>query len=591
MRIIILTLSLLLFQFDHGNAQSGRPWFSSASNMVGNLPPIQSQRVNALRSHPLTRSLLPIQIEPLQTVQQQGMLIISLPNEPRRYPFQLYSIKYESEEDYEVRGNLNLPNFEGELHVMMRKGAMLGALTINDRYFDILDLDQGNYYLREYEDITQSPTACNGPNETTVIDKASITEVARTEGINNPVVTVLVLFTPEADINYDIPLRAEMDISDLNQILENSRIGTDELKFELVGVYPWEHDESYYPDEDLTDLKDDNYVASIRESLKADIVVAYTERRNLLSNNLTYQGATAQAFLDSEQAHAIVDIDFSVQKYNFAHFVFHMFGCDHSSDGDGPSWAHAFEFWAWDFIIKRWYRTVVSSSDYKGIMHISNPYVNYKGKATGWSPLHNNARQVREAAPILCEYRSFPPTFTAFIQGPSSGTPDFPLTWTVGTSNCNGTPTIRWETSTDGFNFQVSGYGESFTYSLPYENDLYIRIKAKCDNQVYTDYLTVVNTSYGCTYCSEILQREASQKLPFELYPNPAREEVQLKFTIPIQGTYQIQILSITGKKVYHAQYEAPLNTISLPSLPSGGYQVQLISENESYIRTLWIRK
>jgi hypothetical protein len=74
-----------------------------------------------------------------------------------------------------------------------------------------------------------------------------------------------------------------------------------------------------------------------------------------------------------------------------------------------------------------------------------------------------------------------------------------------------------------------------------------------------------------------------------ELYPNPARDVVTLKTTIPAKS---VVILDITGRSMYSSQeMESDLIRIDLSGLPSGLYLVKIQTETGEFIRKLQLKR
>jgi hypothetical protein len=80
----------------------------------------------------------------------------------------------------------------------------------------------------------------------------------------------------------------------------------------------------------------------------------------------------------------------------------------------------------------------------------------------------------------------------------------------------------------------------------------------------------------------------------FSIYPNPAVEQVNMSFNMEQSGNIDIQIFNINGQKIISKSYnnlQKGQNSLTLPisSLDTGIYQVQLMSDSYSTVKSLQI--
>lgn len=114
-------------------------------------------------------------------------------------------------------------------------------------------------------------------------------------------------------------------------------------------------------------------------------------------------------------------------------------------------------------------------------------------------------------------------------------------------------------------------------------------------NGSYTVVLTAINGNCTSTATFEIsieVGMEETQAINFEVYPNPAAEQVLVAFENNSIGT--LNILDATGRLVY-TQTFSEVGSILLPvnvsMLSSGSYTVQLINADQVGVKRLLIRK
>jgi hypothetical protein len=114
-------------------------------------------------------------------------------------------------------------------------------------------------------------------------------------------------------------------------------------------------------------------------------------------------------------------------------------------------------------------------------------------------------------------------------------------------------------------------------------------------NGNYSVVLTAINGNCSSTATFEIAIEvgiEEANKMSFEVYPNPASEQVIVAFENNTSAS--LHILDATGRLVYTQQINE-VGTMLLPvdvsELASGSYTVQLINANQVGVKHLLIRK
>lgn len=114
-------------------------------------------------------------------------------------------------------------------------------------------------------------------------------------------------------------------------------------------------------------------------------------------------------------------------------------------------------------------------------------------------------------------------------------------------------------------------------------------------NGSYTVVLTAINGNCTSTTSFEIsieVSLEESNKMQFEVYPNPAAEQVLVAFENNSNGV--LNILDATGRLVYTQQFNevgAVLIPLNVSGLSSGSYTIQLINAELVGVKNLLIRK
>ena len=114
-------------------------------------------------------------------------------------------------------------------------------------------------------------------------------------------------------------------------------------------------------------------------------------------------------------------------------------------------------------------------------------------------------------------------------------------------------------------------------------------------NGTYTVVLTAINGNCTNTATFEIsieVGMEEAAQMQFEVYPNPAAEQIIVAFENTTAGT--VNILDATGRLVQTQDFNevgSILLPINVSDLASGSYTVQLINADQVGVKRLLIRK
>ena len=83
-------------------------------------------------------------------------------------------------------------------------------------------------------------------------------------------------------------------------------------------------------------------------------------------------------------------------------------------------------------------------------------------------------------------------------------------------------------------------------------------------------------------YENIILTTNEHQDIEFQLYPNPANEQITIEFG-NYSTKYQVEILDILGRKVFHSEIQG-MGVINTATLSLGTYLVKIHSENKATV-------
>ena len=136
------------------------------------------------------------------------------------------------------------------------------------------------------------------------------------------------------------------------------------------------------------------------------------------------------------------------------------------------------------------------------------------------------------------------------------------------------------------------GYGE-YLFSWKPGNSLDDDTKANPDAspEETTDYVLTVTDSLKCTDRDTVNVSVEVTNLPvihgeeLAIYPNPARNVLNIEFPANLQGNYKIELIALTGKTVYSDRCnisQGRVKQLPLGNIPSGIYMVEISNEKES---------
>jgi photosystem II stability/assembly factor-like uncharacterized protein len=98
-----------------------------------------------------------------------------------------------------------------------------------------------------------------------------------------------------------------------------------------------------------------------------------------------------------------------------------------------------------------------------------------------------------------------------------------------------------------------------------------------------TEGMVLIYAGQGSALTTSINKKEIVSKDYFSIYPNPARESIQIKYSNQAVNSGEVQIFDLTGKNVFSKScFSLNDESISLPLLSKGIYFVRLITKDFS---------
>ncbi|MCA6436389.1 MAG: T9SS type A sorting domain-containing protein [Bacteroidetes bacterium] len=532
--------------------------FTALTNITAsNLNPTQLTLYNKIVSHNIYTSINFISIADIQTLAPMGKLNVNLPSIGiDNIPFEMSKVEFNNPFDFNWIGNQYVyddsVNTYGSINLIKSREKFIGHITLDNKSYEIFDLTGGVQVIAVTNLNLFSPDECATGNRVSSV-AASANQGPCADGKSK----VLVFFTPSAQsVESDINGRVALAMSQLNQNWANSSISNN---LTLVGVQPINFSETGNISNDLNTLKSLSNVTSLRNSLKAEIVIFLTN-----GNYGGIMGLAGGINANFNETFAIVDVTSSTTgRFTFAHEVNHLFGARHDND-PSPSNEHGHIFktgtgwFGWGGVTRKTVMVVIPAGESR-IEHTSNPNVNFMNVPTG-VPFHNNAAQVNAMKTQIGGYYPdpIPATFNFSVFKAGCGN-----NWACYAEICNGTPyTYNWFWSPNGFLWIPGGSGFFTLVNVPVNNGLIkCEVRDPLNNLIFSLQKNVVKIGFCQGFAfrnSNIINNESNVEESVNLYsgsiktiPNPNSGN----FNIEINSNFSeenvlIVLTDISGKIV-----------------------------------------
>ncbi|HLF63683.1 MAG TPA: zinc-dependent metalloprotease family protein, partial [Saprospiraceae bacterium] len=367
------------------------------------------------------------------TLQDDNYIEITIPGRNLTKEFRGTYVEFDTIGNYSWTGELMTNGIPASWDTTSTEYGYLTILRREERVFGEIKLDTISYQIRDLTDSLnalieigegQFAETCAMVDSTgSGIQNSSSNTDFETRSTTVCPVSILVLYTEAAaEENPDIDDVAELAFFNTHQTLRVSHVSAMDLRFMLkgiVGITNEEWEESEDLEFDRLDVALDDEIIDYRIEYNADIVVVLTASvYDEGGGAVTAIGETEENDVD---AYAIVEAAGANERfYAFAHEVFHLFGCRHETEDLCPSIFDNTETIAHGYIVKKkpflapqptYYHTVMAvclkdmaPNQVNQTMHISNPEVKFKRKATGKDGTHFNVLQLRQEACRVSNY-------------------------------------------------------------------------------------------------------------------------------------------------------------------------------------------
>lgn len=577
----------------------------------------QAGRKQKLLDLPTTKSLQLIQINALDTAQDQGNVLVVLPGSTDSLIFQVQYVRTDTTGDYNWFGELSTVETcpdsaevsslsdcrDGNLLLMRQDGNVFGEMQVDSVYYHIKDLGDGLTALVKLDPDAFEENFCAMPLDSLVIDDDVVSD--RNSASACPV-RLLVLYTEAALAAHpDIEQIAQVGVLTTRFSLSRSAIPEARLRIELAGIQAL-NDQEFKESNDIRydrlSLPGNAPIANLRSHYKADLVVILTDA--VYAN----AGGSVTAFGDAEvhadSAFAIVEAPSVGLPYlGFAHEVGHLFGARHEgtdlcAGGDNTGLAHAHgmqfnkKFEALFIFYERKYRTVVTGcllGSVRVIHNYSNPHIRYSNKPTGRVNKNDNARTLRDAACRIASY-VVSNEVQVFVKGPGTAcTGSSVILQALMANEPSGPFTYYWETSYDGFTWFGGSTGGFYTVSMPATpgRRIFVRLTVTGPGGLHVWvawHEITASTSVDGVPCmiepESLPPIQVDSELRLLVHPNPTNGQISLTLENMITGRLNLVVHDSYGRDIYQSNHldseEGILRLhLDLSRLPAGMYWIR----------------
>ncbi|MBI9033330.1 MAG: zinc-dependent metalloprotease [Bacteroidales bacterium] len=608
--IIITLLGLLLISVTQTFAQKD---FIQIVDPAGvKLDRKQLNIVNNLQNATTTSSLQFITLGNPALHISNGNLTVNLPGQGA-FTAHVRDFEFESPSDYKWYGVF--PETTGSITLFCESGNIFGHIRADGIEYDIQKIGTYNILIK-YDtaalngaDLSVEPTF----DDQVIVEQQSMSnklaEVTSETRTTTGLVRVLFLYT-SGSLTYtaNINNTATMAINNLNTAVQNSDIGYYDLHFAKAGVVLMPNFVESYDEEnpyaDLHFVRNSPVAKSLRDQYEADVVI--------LLPKPVYPPYYGCAFVGPSEnsAYGLVEITHATSAFTFEHEVGHLFGCRHQraefSNPTGYAYGYKYETGAW-FWENKW-MTIMHQNMWGGeherIAYFSSPLVEWDDEATG-TTIEDNRRQLIEQGHTLENFRSYNTPPQVYIFGPAFGNNAGEYTWTANVSGGQGPFTYLWEYGYDGFIYNgVVSTDQSFTYPLPADADLYLKLTVTDANQTTgVDFHVTINLDTPPPLAPELsVDPVAEQKKvtinsekissieqnnKISIFPNPAIDNITVSYRINAKSSIEINIVDLNGNTIMKlneglrekGNYKTQ---IVLDEIPSGIYTLIMKTNEES---------
>lgn len=546
-------------------AQSNADFFSLVSIDANTLQLTQRNKLDILERGGRNKSIQLVTIANLAQHQREGYFIFKLPGVQERLISKATHIEIKSDRDFSWSGVLE--EIPGTITLISQDGELFGHIAVDDRKFELYPLGNELYALAEIDPGFLAGDECVSPPPVEKSDDSSSGYESSRFVDCSKHARVLVLYSANAENSVpNIINTAWLALHQTNDAFRNSGIfGDAYVQAGMAGPFSINFSETGDIWEDVQSLANMSNVQTLRTNHGADLVILLT------GDNYGPYGVVRDIGPNDATSYAIVRATAATGAYTFAHELGHLFGgrhqqCSMWNNGgcdDSTAYAHGYGF-KYGFLGLTKRSTIMHQlrDSHPRILYFSNPNITYDGQPTGKVNKNHNAKQLWDEALNVAAFRPYIGTLSASVDVKVHH-PGFKQYTCEAVSICGVAPhTYEWRISYDGFNYgSVISMEGSFTFTNPTCADVYVWLKIfSSDSQQADKFFTLSHMDEGCEdqrrrVEQEVLQSEGMDESLFSVYPNPAKDEVNIRYYLPETGPFRVGITDSNGRQVISNDY------------------------------------
>lgn len=603
---------------------------SIASWNSWNLSGEQSIRYQKILNNPNSYDeIININIGNLANSLQDGRMKIDIANsECEEIVYKMKKVEYLSESDYMWYGvaepSKSCPCGIGDLLLMSKKGEKFGLINFDEDQYNIVDLSGGKNVVVKSPTDNGNEFICNEiiPSNGIIAD-----DIAESRGGGNCDVRVLVLYTFSIASRINVDNTVISHIEYTNNVLSNSKIYSNSLRFKLAAALPSPINED--PEKSMGWLlgqhKDNQEVKDLRTNNDADLVIIYgdrdlmSEQSSLSDYGLAHAGIGINPAIDSK-AYGVVGF-FGLNNNNwleetFAHEIAHILGAKHelcntddagsgctSVNSNNPTPGHAHNVGETTCSEGSGLKTIMYSNPTDNwIPHYSNPQVDYQDVGATGTPERNNAKILKDNACTVANYRSATNQLSVTLEGPHEACESAYVDMFANVQNAPGPYQYEWRMGdANGINFgDILSTDYSLSLTLPTVNSDAVTFQVKVtagDGSVEYAWKTIEIVTEDCNIFEITADTPNNEVINnFKISPNPAIDFSTLDLEVNTSSKLDISIQNYDGTqllKVAEKFFEKGIHIVELntSSLQSGIYFIKINTEKKVYTEKLLIFK
>lgn len=309
-------------------------------------------------------------------------------------------LEFRALDDFTWRGRTNDDKLSGDVILTFKKGAVSGLIYAEDGVYEIVPKGEKQILVKLDQNLFPE---CGGGIKIEEAPENPKTENVRMAVDSGDRIDVLLVYTTATKTilggDTQAQALAQQAIDATNTAYINSKI---RQRVRIVHMQEYLYTESGNSNTDLSNLRNNAEIQSLRNAHKADLVAMIGEFSSVCGLGYLMGGAAG----NSNSGFTLTARSCAVGNLSFAHELGHNMGSQHNPEnGTGSTYPYGFGHY-----VNGVYRTVMSyvdpcSSGCPRRPYFSNPGVEFSGHPTGIENARDNARSINNTADVIANYR------------------------------------------------------------------------------------------------------------------------------------------------------------------------------------------